>query len=255
MRELFLYRDFIIYKFWADLRSEARRFYISYIWWFLDPILYMLVFYLVFGILLSRQRPDFVPFLLIGLASWRWFGTSVQHAAASILQAKGLMLQTYIPKAVFPAIVILTDIFKFILIFFVLLIFLWSYGFGVDYYYLALPIVIATQLSFILFIGFSCSVVVPFLPDLNFLIGHVIHLMFFVSGVFFGIDAIPEKLRIIFLLNPMARILQSYREILMYKTWPDMRMLLIISAISLVGCACALMLLRRFDRVYPRVIE
>ena len=106
------HKDLICYKAWADLRAEARQYYIKYLWWVLEPILEMMVFYVVFGLLLSRGGPDFIQFLLIGLIVWKWFGTTVQHCGNSLMGAKVLINQTPLPKIIFPTVFILTDTFK-----------------------------------------------------------------------------------------------------------------------------------------------
>ncbi|MBI5896301.1 MAG: ABC transporter, partial [Desulfobacterales bacterium] len=101
------YKDLIIYKSWADLRAEARRYYISYAWWIIEPMFEMVVFYLVFNVLMSRGGPNFVQFLLIGLIAWKWFGTTVHRGGNSIIGARALILQTSLPKIIFPTVFIL----------------------------------------------------------------------------------------------------------------------------------------------------
>ena len=118
------YRDLILYKTLADLRAEAARTYIGFLWWVLDPLIFMAIFYVVFGLLLRRSTPDFVPFLLIGLVSWRWFQNTITHSATSILGGRSLMQQVYVPKIIFPLVIILTDLVKFGLVLMLLLIYL-----------------------------------------------------------------------------------------------------------------------------------
>ncbi|HIB76240.1 MAG TPA: ABC transporter permease, partial [Flavobacteriales bacterium] len=74
--------DLVLYKVRTDLRSEVSQNHLSLLWWVLEPVLYMTVFYLVFGLLLKRGGgPEYVPFLLTGLASWKWFDSAVRACA------------------------------------------------------------------------------------------------------------------------------------------------------------------------------
>lgn len=255
MRELFQYSEYIRYKVAADLRSEVSRYYISYLWWFLEPILHMMVFYLVFGVILSRGGPDFVPFLLIGLATWQWFGHGVVHASNSIMQGKGVMTQVYIPKIVFPFVCVLTDTFKFILVLIVLHIYLYIYGFRPSELILLLPFIMISQLLVTLFIGTLCAAIVPFLPDLRFLITNILQLAFYLSGVFYSIDRVPESFRRYFLLNPMANIIESYRSVLMYNSMPKVKILAYICIVSILGLYLVSICIRKLDRIYPRMVE
>ena len=125
------YFDLVLYKTYADLRAESARTYVGFLWWIVEPALNMCVLYLVFGVIMKRGTEDFVPFLFAGVVPWRWFATAVNHGASSIVLAKSLMLQVDLPKLVFPIVSVLTDSVKFLVVFVVLLMFLWLYGFGV----------------------------------------------------------------------------------------------------------------------------
>ena len=67
--------ELVWYKAYADLRAEAARAYLGVLWWVLEPLLYICVFYVVFGILLDRGGQGFVSFMLCGLVVWRWFSS------------------------------------------------------------------------------------------------------------------------------------------------------------------------------------
>ena len=78
------YLSLVLYKTYAELRAESARTYIGFLWWIIEPIVDMATYYLVFAVLLRNRTEDFVPFLLIGLVSWKWFSVSVTMGADSI---------------------------------------------------------------------------------------------------------------------------------------------------------------------------
>jgi len=247
------YFDLILYKAYADLRSEAEKTYIGFLWWILDPIIFMSIFYIVFGLLLKRGTEDFIPFLLIGLVVWRWFQNTVSHGANTILINRGLMRQVYLPKIIFPIVVILIDLTKFAFVFILLLIYLWIEGFPIGISYFALPILLTIQLILIIALTCFAAALVPFLPDLKILIDHALHILFFLSGIFFAGSSIPEQYQFYFYLNPMASIIEGYREILMYNQWPNGYALLVIGSLSLLGIVGSYRLLEHYDHVYPKI--
>jgi lipopolysaccharide transport system permease protein len=247
------YFELILYKAYADLRSEAEKTYIGFLWWILDPIIFMSIFYIVFGLLLKRGTEDFIPFLLIGLVVWRWFQNTVSHGANTILINRGLMRQVYLPKIIFPIVVILIDLAKFAFVFILLLIYLWIEGFPIGISYLALPILLIIQLILIIALTCFAAALVPFLPDLKILIDHALHILFFLSGIFFAGSSIPEQYQFYFYLNPMANIIEGYREILMYNQWPNGYALLVIGSLSLLGIVGSYRLLEHYDHVYPKI--
>ena len=249
------YLDLIIYKVFTDLRAEAAKTYVNYLWWVLDPILSMLVFYVVFGLLLKKGGSDFVAFLLIGLTTWNWYTQTLSHAGNSIIGGKGLMNQVYIPKLVFPLVNLLTDLTKFIVVLFVLLIFLWLTGYGVTVAYLALPAVLGTQLLLIMALSLIVALIVPWVPDFKLVISHLLNLQFFMSGIFFDISSLPMPYANWILFNPMACLIMDYRAILMVGEWPHWLRLGLIALLSLMLLLSLKPLLRRWDRLYPRIVQ
>jgi lipopolysaccharide transport system permease protein len=248
------YRDLVLYKAMAGLRSEAARNYLSFLWWVLEPLLSMLVFYIVFGLLIQRGTEDFVPFLLIGLVSWHWFANTIKHSMTSIYGNGRLMNHVDLPKVIFPSVVIVMDLVKFSFVLLMLLLFLWLYGFDIGLPYLALPLVLGTQFLLIIGLSYLAAAIIPFIPDLRFLVDTLLHLAFFLSGIFYAGASIPEQYRFYFYLNPMANLIEAYRDIFMDNAWPDWTPLLVITLFSITVVYAGQRLIRRFEYLYPRMV-
>lgn len=248
------YLDLILYKTYADLRAETERTYLGFLWWIFEPIMFMGVFYMVFGVLYKNNIENFAQFLLIGLVVWQWFKSSLAHGEQSILQNRPLMQQVYLPKLVFPIILMLTDSVKFLFVFALLLLFLWSSGYLPNQYYVALPLVLLVQWLFIFACTLFLSAIVPFVPDIRFVVENFLTAVFFMSGLFFkASEFVPQELQFYFYLNPMANLIEDYRHILMYGQWPDWSALWMIALVSALGIAFSIWLLRRFEYIYPRI--
>ena len=249
------YLELIVYKTYADLTVESERTFIGFLWWVIDPIVTMLIFYVVFGMILQRGGPDYVPFLFTGLIPWRWFTSSLPHAGNSLIQGRGLMQQVYLPKVVLPAVTILTDTVKFAFVFAVLLIFLRVYGCPLELPYLALPVVILVQMLLVTAGSYIVAGLVPFVRDLPFLVDYALRLLFFVSGIFWSIDTVEnEQYQYYLRLNPVAALLDAYRKILLDGEWPPVAPLVWIAVFSLGGIYASVKFMAHNDRNYPKVV-
>lgn len=164
------YRTLILYQTYADLRAESQRTYIGYLWWIADPVASMFVYYLVFEVVFDRGIENFAVFLFVGLIPWRWFQTSLMSGANSILHSRGVMLQVYLPKFVFPIVSFFTNSVKFLAVFLLMVVLLPLFGFPVGLPHLSLPLVLVVQAMFIT----GCSLIVagltPFFPDLRMIL-------------------------------------------------------------------------------------
>jgi len=233
-RELFRFWQLVCIKVWFNLRSEATQSYLSYAWWVLEPLMQMGVYYVVFDILLHRGGENFIPFLLCGIVPWLWFARSVNNSSRSIVQGQGLISQTYLPKPFFPLVVIGQDLLKQQVVFVLLFGFLFYYGYMPTIEWLWLVPLVITQLLLIVAVSFAVSFVVPFARDLQYLINAGIMMMMFGSGIFYSYESvlIPEH-REIFLMNPMANLIVSYRLVLMEGNPPMTGSLFVIASFSL----------------------
>lgn len=245
----------IAFKAYAELRAEASRYFLSILWWIFDPILSMFVYYLVFGLLLHRGGPDFVPFLLIGIVVWQWFERSALHGMSSIYYNGHLMNLIQVPKVYFPAVTTLVDTVKFGIVFLLLFLYLWASGFAPTLAYLALPLVMAVELLLLSGLALLLAGLMPLLPDLKYLAEVTLRLGFFASGILIPASLVPEQYRDLYQLNPMVNLIEAYRGILMHGDWPDWPRLV---AVAIVGAALLLLaglLIRRFEYDYPRMLS
>jgi len=254
LRSLKHYCLLIIQKSAYDLISEARRGYLGILWWVLEPVLYLAVFYLIFVVVFKRGGEDYVSFLLIGLVVWKWFASSVLQSANCISVNIGLIRQIHIPKFVFPAMSVLTATFKFIIVFVLLAIFLSFIGNGPTIAWFALPVIVLVQLLLMLAVGGVLAAIVPFLPDLKIIIENGMLLLFFLSGIFFDIGSASLKMQSLLNTNPMVGIITSYRKVLISGTTPDWQLLSIIVLVSFIGLILSKYLLKKFDLVYAKII-
>lgn len=248
-----MYYHYIIEKVSAILHSEASKYYLSYFWWVLEPLLLLAVYYIVFGLLFERGGKGFITELMIGITVWGWFASSISASMSAILESKGLINQVYAPKFIFPVIKITVCSFKQILAFLLLFVFLLSLEQPSFYWLHFLPLM-AIQLIVISGVGVLLAGLIPFLPDLKMLVQLGITMMMFLSGVFYTIERVPVEYREYFLYNPMANLIHQYRLILIHHQTPDYWSLSIIVLIFSMLLWLGVRMIRKFDRLYPRIV-
>lgn len=247
------YLEFIWYRAIAEVRADISRSFLGFAWWIVEPVLYMGTFYVVFGYIFHQRGENYVPFLLSGLVTWKWFASAVQNTSTSITRSMGLIYQVYLPKVVFPVIAIVGSTLRFILVFMILLFFLVLSGLPVtSAWFIDLPTLLIVQFLFILGLGMTLAAIVPFVPDLKFLIDNMILLLFFMAGIFFRFDAIPPALQSYFNINPMAVIIHGYREILIYGNHIQWMRMFPVVIESFILLTVGWMLLKRWNRVYAK---
>lgn len=248
------HRDIILYKALCNLRSEASRTYLSFIWWVLEPLISLGIYYFVFGVIFQKGTEDYVPFLLIGLVAWQWFAQSVSHCSSSIVQNQALISSTHFPKLVLPSINIVMDTFKFLIIFLLLLITLWAFGYRPGSNYVYLPLILSLQLLLNYTIGIISAILVPFIPDMTNIIPHALRVLMYGSGILYAVSALPQTIQNYLYFNPMVWIIDSYRNILMYSKPIDLTVALYYGAAITILYITARVALSVLDRKFARVL-
>lgn len=246
--------DFIRVNVSADFRLEAAQNRLGVFWWFMEPLMMMAIFYVVFGLVLERGGNGFVYYLLVGISSWMWFTSTVTRTMNSISRSAQLIQQIYIPKYLLPCVAVCVEFLKSMIVFGLLLALLAGLK-GVTMSWLHLPTIMLTQLLFSAACGVVMAGLVPFANDLKFVVQLSLRALMFLSGVFFLIDdKIPEPYVDYLLLNPMANIITEFRNILVDGMAPNWPLILTINGVSILMLAIGFGLIHHFDRRYPKVL-
>ncbi|HEU5399190.1 MAG TPA: ABC transporter permease [Gammaproteobacteria bacterium] len=248
------YLDLVIYKGIADLNTEASRAYIGFVWWVLEPLLYMGAFYIAFGLGLRGGGIGMLLFLLCGLVPWKWFSSAVSNGSHTIQSNIGLIQQIYLPKYILPGIVLVTTGVKFLIILALLLVLAVGLGHGPALPWLAIPVLVLAELVFALATASLAGAVVPLVPDLGLIIDNGLIVMMFLSGIFFSVKTLTPTARILIEINPMVTIIGGFRDVLIDHHWPDWGGLGYTFLVSAGIYAVAYAIMRHFDRVYPKVM-
>jgi len=248
------YLELIHYRALAELKMELSRLYLGLLWWVVEPVLYMSAFYVVFDLLFQRGGEGFIGFLLCGLVPWKWFGSAITYASNSLVANAALIRQVYVPKIIFPAIVVVTGFYKFLVVLLLLIGFLWVYGYPPNPAWVALPLVVLVNFILVLGAASLMAFVVPFLPDLKMVLDNVLVLLMFLSGIFYDITQLTVEQQAWFELNPIASLFTLYRTVLLDAEWPVWGDLFGVGLLGLLLFVLSFSLFRRYDRVFPSVI-
>lgn len=228
----------------ADLKVETSRAYLGILWWVLEPLSYLLAFYLIFS---NRAEGDYVSFLLSGLVVWKWISSSVSTGMNAIDSNRGLISQVYMPKYVLVLSSIFLSLMKFGFVFFLLICFLVYRGYEPAVQWLMLVPLTVFVLVFLFSVVGLVAVFVPLVPDIRLLIQNGLLFLFFISGIFFDIKTLDESFIYYQQFNPVAVIVSCYRSVLFdnYFQWYSLVYFIILTMIIF---SFSMLSLKYFDR-------
>lgn len=213
IRELFEYRELIAFLAWRDIMAQYKQAIFGITWAVIKPVFNVLVYTIVFGKIakLSSSGLPYPLFTLVGVVAWSFFAAAIQQATVSLLNNTNLITKAYFPRLILPIASMGRGAVDFIISFILLLILMAVYGYFPAKTFYIFPAFLAMGLCLTLGVGLFSSALCTKYHDLKFAVQFLIQLWFWVTPVAYGIENIPENIKIIFYLNPMTWIIQGFR--------------------------------------------
>jgi lipopolysaccharide transport system permease protein len=235
-----------------DIKVMYKRSVLGLTWSLLNPLLHLLIFYLLFARILSIRVNRFSSFTLTGLLVWGWFRSSITQGATAITGNRELLGRPGFPIAVLPVVTVTTSLIHFVLALPVLIAIMAIDGVLPGPMALMVPLIIALQFTLVLGLAYLAASANVLFADTHHLLNVVLQLLFYLTPVFYDMSSVPEQYLAIYRLRPMVRLLEAYRTLLIEGTQPEWWSLLAPSllALGLLGVGYTV-----FTRASHRFVE
>lgn len=221
LRELIRYRGLIQTLVVRELKARYRGSTLGFFWSFVNPLLLLTVYTIVFSVVLPGFRgidvEPYALFLFCGLLPWTWFSSALLESANSLIAGGNLIKKVLFPAEILPIVAVLSNMFHFFFALPILALFLVFYARPIQWIDLVwFPIVVLVQLTLTLGIGLLLSALTVHFRDLKDLLGNLLTLWFFTTPIIYPMAMVPPGGKFIMDLNPVAHLAISYQELLFY---------------------------------------
>ena len=223
-----------------DFKTKYKRSVLGVLWSFLNPLLTMLVQYMVFSTLFRSDVANFPLYLLSGIVCFSFFSESCGMSLMSIVGNASLITKVYVPKYIYPISRILSSGINLLLSMIPLFLVMLLTGTPVRPSVLLLPFAVVCLMAFCTGMGFLLSTMMVFFRDTQFLWGVVSLLWMYATPIFYPESIIPARLLPLFKCNPLYHIIRFVRIVLIDGVSPEPKawgLCLIASAVPLAAGA------------------
>jgi lipopolysaccharide transport system permease protein len=213
LREFWAYRELVYFFVWRDLKVRYKQTFIGASWAVLQPLVTMALFTIFFGNFLglpSGGLPGPV-FYYASLLPWTYFSGAVTSATNTLVENQGVVTKVYFPRLIMPVAAILPGIVDLLIATSVLVCIMLIYGIVPGLTILLAPAFILLAAATALGVGLWLSVVNAAYRDVRILIPFVVQAWFFISPVIYPAEAVPERFRWLYSLNPMTGAIEGFR--------------------------------------------
>ena len=225
MREIVTYRYLLKNLVIRDLKARYKNSILGVVWSLLHPVLMMAVYTVLFTILIPNEDIEIYPiFILVALIPWQFHTGTLMSSANAITGNAQIIKKVYFPRILLPIATLLSNLVNLLLASLVLLVLLYAFGLGLTIHALWVPLILLTQMVFLLGLSLIVSTLQTFYRDTLMILEVGLLAWFFLTPVFypferFGSNAILwgisfNPARVMRWLNPMASIVDGYRTVL-----------------------------------------
>jgi lipopolysaccharide transport system permease protein len=232
---------------WAELTARYKTTAFGILWFIANPMVMMAIMVIIFGRVVHLTIENYPAFVLSAMLPWSFFQMSLNNASASLSRASGLVKRVRIPREFVPLSTIAAGLVHFLISLLLLFVLMAFMKVRVSPLIVFLPVVIAIQLIFLTGASLLVASLNVLYRDIEHILSPALQALFYFTPTFYPLSYVPKQWLRWYLLNPMAGIIELYRNTLVAGWPPSMlvaEMAVITSTITLVA---GVMVFRRLE--------
>jgi lipopolysaccharide transport system permease protein len=235
-RDLWHYRDLLVFLAWRDIAVRYRQTIAGVAWALLQPAMTMILFTIIFG-RLAHMDGGGMPYpllVLAGLIPWQLFSAALTGSGDSLVANAGLISKVYFPRIIIPMAAVSVAIVNALVSLALLAVLMPVYGVWPTWRLVALPLLLVLTALIALGAGLVVSAMGVRYRDIRFVLPFVVQCGFFAAPVGYSTVVVPEHWRLVFALNPMVGVMEGFRWSILGHAVHELPQMLAMSATIMV---------------------
>lgn len=233
-KKIYNYRELLKTNVKKEIRGRYKNSILGVLWSFLNPLLQLAVYAIIFGALLAGGDPTYHIYICVALIPWTYFTTAITQSSFTIIGNGDIIKKVYFPREILPISVVTSGAVNFAISTLIIIFFVLLSGIGLSWYLLLYPFILLIQYILLLGIGFIVSAITVYFRDLEHIIGIILMAAFYGTPIVYKLEQLPANLQVIMQLNPMTHLINAYRDIFYYQQMPNMKILFVLLGGSLL---------------------
>lgn len=250
-QDIYNYRELLKSNIKKDIRGKYKGSFLGILWSFLNPLLQVLVYYIVFPYLMrGASIPNYIVYLVTGIIPWTFFSTVITSGTKAIIMNEGIVKKVYFPREILVISQVISGLINFFISCIIVLFFCLVFKVGISIHIIIVPIIALIQSVLSLGITFILSSVEVYIQDLEYIVTFIINMLFYGTPILYSLDQFSNAgiLGTLIQLNPLTTIMQAYRDCFLYHQWPNFNALFIVFAFSMIVLIIGFSIFKKLEK-------
>jgi len=255
VRRVLAYHTLVKYLVLKDLKVKSRGTYLGVVWTLLNPLLSLLIYFVIFRHVFRVQIPNYFSFFLVGFVLWVFFSRAITAATTSLVENEGLVKRAVFPLEVLPFSAVLYQFVHHLIALAVALLLMGILG-GMQLTWSLIGVVplIVTFAVFTLALALWLSTIGVFFLDARDILEVGLPILFWMTPIFYSLDMAPPFLRPFVVANPLTSFIGALRAVLIDGRLPTPGDVTAIVAWVLVALGSGLWIFARYAPTFSEEI-
>ena len=250
-RELYNYRELLKTNIKKEIRGKYKASFLGILWSFINPLLQVLVYAIVFPYMLRSTGDDYIIYLVTGIIPWTFFQTVVNECVTCVKANAGIIKKVYFPREILPLSAAISGIINFFISCIIILVFCLIWHVGFSWHLLLVPLFALAEGMFALGLGMALGAMSAYVQDLEYIVNFILMMAFYGTPIIYQLNTFATSASVLVKLikmNPMTWILDGYRGAFLYHTMPDGMTFFLIYAVAIVTLVIGWWIFRKLEK-------
>ena len=250
-KNIYDYRELLKTNVKKDIRGKYKGSFLGILWSFINPLLQVVVYWIVFPYLMrGAGGTNYLIYLITGLIPWTFFLTTVSGGTTAIKSNAGIIKKVYFPREILLISQVLSGLVNFFISCVIILVFCIAFGLGITKYIIMLPVIAIIQSILSLGIILILGALDAYVQDLEYIVGFLLNMGMYATPIIYDLNLFSSSgiLYRLISLNPLTILVNSYRDIFVYHQWPAAKPLFCVFVLGMIILVIGYFIFKKLEK-------
>lgn len=256
IHHVYQYRELLLNLVIRDVKTRSKQSFLGYLWVVINPFFSMVAYTLMVSVFLGVKLTEtpYPVFIFCSLLPWNYFASTLVASTNSLVAHTQLVTHVAFPREILPLSALIGPLFDLGISYILLILLMILYSVPLYITILFVPCFLLIQMILTLGLAFILSSLNVYYRDVSYFVGILLRGWMFLSPVVYPLERVPEQYRFLYMLNPMAPLIEGYRQLIFHNQLPYTLSMIYATGVAILVLISGYLFFKRLEPTFSDVI-